>query len=199
MVSVKLYVEGGGDGRINHGAFRQGWIGFLRKAELSGRMPQVVPGGGRAQTFDKFKTALQTRRPNEIPILLVDSEGAVANGQTTWQHLHNRDNWDQPDDAADDSAYLMVQVMETWFLADRDALRSFFGPSLNENHFRQWRNLEAVSKDTVIDALAQATRGCQKPYRKGRISFQLLGEIDPAAVARACPHAKELLDFLRSL
>lgn len=199
MVSVKLYVEGGGDGRTNHVAFRQGWISFLRKTGLAGRMPQVVPGSGREQTFDKFKTALESRRPDEIVILVVDSEGAVIAGHSAWQHLRDRDNWEQPPDATDDSAYLMVQVMETWFLADRDPLRRFFGPLLNENPFRAWPVLENISRNDILNALEQATRTCQKPYRKGRVSFDLLGQIDPQRVAAACPHAKELLDYLRGL
>ena len=93
----------------------------------------------------------------------------------------------------------MVQAMETWFLADRGALRDFFGPSLNENHFRAWQNLEDVHRDTVLNVLEQATRACQKPYRKGRVSFELLGQIDPQRVAAACPHAGELLAYLRAL
>ena len=99
----------------------------------------------------------------------------------------------QPPGAANDSAFLMVQVMETWFLADRGTLRQFFGSALNENHFRQWLDLEAVPKDTVIDALERATANCQKPYSKGRVSFGLLGRIDPVRVANSCPHANYLL------
>ena len=162
-------------------------------------MPRVVRGEGREQTFDKFKTALQRKSRDEIVILLVDSEGPVATGHSAWQHLLNRDNWHQPTGAADDSAYLMVQVMETWFLANRDALRDFFGPQLNENHFREWPNLEQVPRDTVLNALEQATSNCQKPYRKGRVSFELLGRIDPQQVAAACPHANHLLNYLRGL
>ena len=170
---VRIFIEGGGT--ASDQVFTEGWRKFFVAAGLLGRMPRVVRGEGREQTFDKFKTALQRRRPNELPILLVDSEGPVADGHSPWQHLRNRDNWDQPIGAADDSAYLMVQVMETWFLADRDALRSFFGPQLNENHFREWPNLEDVHKDTAVNALERATSNCRKPYRKGRVSFELLG------------------------
>ena len=89
--------------------------------------------------------------------------------------------------------------METWFLADRQALHNFFGPSFNENHLRQWPNLEAVHRETVYNALEQATANCQKQYRKGRVSFQLLGEINPEHIAAACPHADQLLTYLRTL
>ncbi len=131
--------------------------------------------------------------------MLVDSEGPVTAGHNPWQHLGNRDNWDQPPEADDHSAYLMVQFMETWFLADQTALRNFFGPSFNENPLREWPDLEAVPKDTVLNALDRATSDCQKPYSKGKVSFELLEQINPDAVAAACPHARELLVFLRGL
>jgi hypothetical protein len=199
MVRVRIVIEGGGSGETPDKDFRQAWTQFFESAGLVGRMPRVVRGEGRQQTLDKFRTALQSQRRNEVVILLVDSEGPVVPGRSAWEHLHNQDNWVQPPGAANDSAFLMVQVMETWFLADRGTLRQFFGSALNENHFRQWLDLEAVPKDTVIDALERATANCQKPYSKGRVSFGLLGRIDPVRVANSCPHANYLLHYLRSL
>ena len=197
MVRIRIFIEGGGI--ASDEVFTEGWRKFFVAAGLTGRMPRVVRGEGREQTFDKFKTALQRRRTNELPLLLVDSEGPVTDGHSAWQHLRNCDNWEQPPGAANDGAYLMVQVMETWFLADRDALRRFFGSSLNENHFWQWPNLEEVHKDTVLNVLERATSNCQKPYRKGKVSFELLGQINPEQVAAACPHAQQLLQYLRTL
>ena len=199
MVTVRIFIEGGGSGKISDKVFKEAWTKFFAAADLAGRMPKVVRGEGRSTTFRKFRTA--RRRANELLLLLVDSEGQVAAGHSAWQHLRARpdDNWEQPPEAGNDSAYLMVQVMETWFLADRDALRRFFGPSLNGNHFGQWPDLEKVHKDTVINALERATSNCQKPYSKSKISFELLGQIDPNAVAAACPHADRLLNYLRAL
>lgn len=194
---VRIFIEGGGS--TTDEVFTAGWTKFFAAAGLTGRMPRVVRGEGREQTFDKFCTALQRRRRGELALLLVDSEGPVAPDHSAWQHLRDRDNWDQPPGADDDSAYLMVQAMETWFLADRNTLRHFFGPSLNENRFRQWSNLEDVPRDTVLNTLEQATSNCQKQYGKGRVSFQLLVEISPETVTAACPHADQLLQYLRTL
>lgn len=199
MVRVRLFVEGGGPGELPDKTFRQAWRRFFEAAGLAGKLPKVVRGESRNETFDKFKTAVRKRATNEVVLLLVDSEGPVNPGQSAWQHLFNRDNWDRPSGAANDSAYLMVQVMETWLLADRGALRRFFGPLLNENYFRQWPDLEAVPKDTAFNVLEQATSNCQKKYRKDKVSFELLGQIDPALVADACPHADQLLQYLRTL
>lgn len=93
----------------------------------------------------------------------------------------------------------MVQVMESWFLADRNAMRRYFGARFRENALRQWPNLEDVSKRDVLDALVRATAGCPQPYANGEISFGLLECIDPARVEAECSHAKTLLDCLRSL
>ena len=196
MVKVRIFIEGGGSGSTPDKEFRQGWAKFFAAAGLAGKMPKVVRGEGRDKTFSKFSNELRKRIPDQTALLLVDSEGPVDANHTAWQHLQARDGWRQPPAAADDRAYLMVQFMETWFLADRDALRQFFGPSFNENAFREWPSLESVPKDTVLNALEQATGN---RYRKGKVSFQLLSEISPDRVAAACPHAKRLLDALRAL
>jgi hypothetical protein len=89
--------------------------------------------------------------------------------------------------------------METWFLADRALLRRYFGRDLREHHLRAWPKLEAVPKETVLRALDQATAGCRKPYAKGKVSYELLANLNPQSVEAACPHAKVLLDRLRGL
>lgn len=78
-------------------------------------------------------------------------------------------------------------------------LRQYFGASFREEHLRPWPSLEAVPKADVLGALAKATAGCTKPYSKGKVSFELLGHLDPALVEAMCPHAKRLLDRLRQL
>jgi len=93
----------------------------------------------------------------------------------------------------------MVQVMETWFLADRETLRKYFGASLREEALRAWPSLERVPKDTVLDALSRATAACRTPYAKGKVSFEILAKLNPNRVEQACPNAKRLLDRLRGL
>jgi hypothetical protein len=198
VVTARIYIEGGGEGQLLDTLFRHGWNDFFKAAGLAGRMPKVVRGKGRSQTFDLFVTAAKNPRAGELPLLLVDSEDLVAAGHTAWQHLKARDNWDKPDGASDDQAFLMVQVMETWFLADRALLRQYFGPNLREQHLREWPTLEAVPKDTVLKAFDQATAGC-KPYTKGKISFEILARLNPGSVEAGCPHARGLLDRLRKL
>jgi hypothetical protein len=65
-VSVKVYIEGGGEGQLLDTLFRQGWRQFFEAAGFAGRMPSVVRGQGRAQTFDLFATAVGFDRERAI-------------------------------------------------------------------------------------------------------------------------------------
>ena len=197
-MTVRLYIEGGGDNRRLAAQFREGWANFFEAAGLQGRMPRVVRGSSRRQTFERFATDIANQRAGIVPLLLVDSEAPVEVGRSVWEHLHRQDGWHKPAGGADDDAFLMVQIMETWFLADRDALRKYFGPRFAENVLKCWPDLENVPKATVLDALRRATAGCRNPYSKGKVSFQLLTQINPSRVEVACPHAKVLMDRLRA-
>ena len=196
-MSAILYIEGGGDNRRLGAQFRKGWNAFFTRAGLGGRMPRVIRGGSRQETFGRFTTALDDSKGGAVPILLVDSEGPVSAAHSVWQHLQERDGWNKPADADDDQAYLMVQVMETWFLADRHTLQDFFGERFKANTLRQWPQLEEVPRETVFDVLEKATAGCSKPYAKGKVASELMAQIDPGLIEDACPHAKSLLARLR--
>ncbi|MBM3852205.1 MAG: DUF4276 family protein [Verrucomicrobia bacterium] len=199
LVKTRLYVEGAGQTDLERTQCRQAFSAFFSAAGLAGRPPRVVPSGGRQQTYGAFVTAMGARRAGEVPLLLVDSEAPVSAGHTVWQHLQQRDGWEKPGGANDDQAFLMVQVMETWFVADRGLLRDEFGQDFIEKHLAAWPDLEGVPKKTMLDGLQKATAHCgAKAYAKGRRSFVLLGRLDPAKVEKACPHARRLLQHLRA-
>ena len=199
-MKIKLYIEGGGDSQIQDTQFRAGWRTFFEKAGLTGRMPATFRGGGREQTFAAFQTALKTRKPDELPLLLVDSEELLAAGADAWQHLRTRDCWEPPPGAGDGDAFLLICCMETWFVADRAALARFFGQDWRENALPQWPKLEEITKEQVLAALEKATAGCErKRYAKGKPSFDLLGAINPEEVEKHCPAARRLLERLRKI
>lgn len=198
MVTATLYIEGGGEGKDLRARFREGWNEFFKSAGVGGKT-KIVRGSGCDQTFDRFATAVEVGRSDTIPLLLVDSEGRVGRGHSVWQYLHARDGWHKPPGAGGDQAFLMVQIMETWFLADRVALQKYFGAKFKQNALKQWPNLENVPKSTVLNALASATASCSKRYSKGKVSFELLAQINPALVEAACPWANALLYRLRNL
>lgn len=109
---------------------------FLRVGRCRSQDPDS-PRRRTQQTFDRFVTATKRRAPSVVPLLLVDSEEAVAS-HSVWQHLRSRDRWNTPAGARDDQAFLMVQAMETWLLADIVALRRYFGTRLRQSALKQW-------------------------------------------------------------
>jgi len=199
MVSVRLYVEGGGDSKEERIRCREAFSKLFARAGFKGPMPKVDPGGGREQTFDRFKTAMRASLDRAIPVLLVDSEAPVTQG--AWEHLHDRDGWLRPDGATDEQAQLMVQCMETWCITDRTALGAFFGQQLQESALPSLHNLEDRSKDEVQQALAHATRDCgrDRTYRKGRRSFRLVAQLDPGVLKQHLPHFTMLCALLDRL
>lgn len=204
---VKLYVEGGGDSSDLRTECREGFRKFLEKAGLKGHMPRIVACGSRRDAYESFCTAVKMGEP---AVLLVDSEAPVEvqhqqgepQAWLPWDHLQQRpgDNWRKPEKADDLQCHLMVQCMESWFLADRDALKSFFKQGFQENPLPSVTNaVESVSKQQVYQSLTNASRNCKTKarYGKGEHSFKILALIDPMKVGTASPWAKRFLAELK--
>ncbi|TKB67265.1 MAG: DUF4276 family protein [Nitrospira sp.] len=195
---MKVYVEGGGDANIMRTKCRKGFTEFFRRAGLSGRMPRIVACGSRNQAYDDFCTAVRMGQ-EEIPILLVDSEGPILPNESPWQYLKSRDDWQCPDDVKQGQVQLMVQCMETWFLADRDVLATFYGQGFTAGALPKRLDIENVSKKDIFDGLSRATRNSQPKgeYQK-KHSFDLLSMIDPDKLRKVSPHAQKLISALNS-
>jgi hypothetical protein len=201
---VKLYVEGGGDLAVLKTACRRGFTTFITQAGIK-KHPRVVACGGRE---DAYKSFCITVANGEKAMLLVDSETAVAAPHQSglpdkwlpWGHLLQRDNWKKPAESHDTDCHLMVQVMESWFLADQATLQAFFNRGFNSKALPAAANpIEGVAKDTVYRALQKATKDCKTkdPYEKGEHSFALLTMIDPTKVTAASPWAKRFVEELK--
>lgn len=198
MGGVRIYLEGGGDGKYLDVLVRKVFQKFFEKAGFVGRLPSVRPYGGRGSTYDAFCIALKSSTNRNHPILLVDSEDPV--NSDPWTHLRTRDGWDKPEGAQDDHVHLMVTCMETWIMADRDALRKVFHDCLTEGSLLSDTNLESRDRDDVQTSLESATRGCGKrrEYRKGRRSFQIIEELDPGRLKDRLPYLNRLLETLNA-
>src|SRR5207249_1989103 len=61
VVSVQIFVEGGGDHRDTLTACRRGFAKFFKNAFPAKNQPRIIACGSREVTFDKFKTALTDR------------------------------------------------------------------------------------------------------------------------------------------
>jgi hypothetical protein len=192
-VTVRIYVEGGFEGSKNN--CRKAFRLFLEKVVKPGSFI-VVASGDRSTAFKDFCTAVR-QHPDDFVILLVDSEEEVQ--ANAWQHLHSRqgDGWNRPNGVNDDQAHLMVQVMESWFLADHSTLANYYGQGFIRNSLPRQPNIEMVAKARVFEALQHATKPTQKGgYHKTRHAFDLLEQIDPALVRKASQHADRFFAIL---
>lgn len=198
MSSITIYLEGGGTGADTKSALRRGMDAFLdpikRKARERSWRWNLVACGGRDQAFRRFRDAVAAR-PDDTIVLLVDAETGIGNS-TPHEHLHTLDHWNLAF-AANETVHLMVQIMETWIIADTDALAGYYGPHFRANALPAAGQLETVTKDNIIGGLAQATHRTQKGvYHKIRHASELLKRIDPQKVRQRCPACDRFFNTL---
>ena len=195
MVKTRVYVEGGGRKPLNRDC-RKAFVAFFNKAGVPQGTVEVEACGARGEAYRTFSEDV-TRDPEDLQaILLVDAEVPV-DGRSPWQHLQTIDKWPRPSGATDDSCHLMVEVMESWFLADRAALQSFYGNGFSDSALPQNPDVEGVPKQDVLNGLRSATRDTSKgSYNKGSHSFGILESLDPRNVTAASRHAYRLIQAL---
>lgn len=209
--TVKLFVEGGGNSNALRTECRAAFNAFLRNSGLDGHMPRIVACGSRQEAYSDYCTAAAH---GENAILLVDSESPVIVSQDAiddlntwkpWYHLKNRqgsdgqlaDNWDKPNNVSENDCHLMVELMESWFLADIQALKEYYGQGFIENCFTMSADIESIPKAKVIKILEHATRNTAKgTYRKGQHSFELLKRLDAEKVITQSRWAKRFVTLL---
>lgn len=122
-------------------------------------------------------------------VLLIDSEGALTT------QLADRVGRQV---GGDNSVFFMVQLMESWFLADRQTLQAYYGAEFNARTLPGNPNVEDVPKLDVERGLRNATRRCNKgAYSKTTHAPDLLNQLDPTTVYNACPNFALLINYLR--
>jgi hypothetical protein len=197
-VSAHIYIEGA-ESKEDQIRCREGFRRLLEKMGFAAqkRMPRLSACGGRDSAFDDFKTALAVAPAGHFVAMLIDSEDPLADLENTWAHLKTRDHWDMPNGATDEQVLFMTTCMESWIIADRETLKKHYGHKLQENALPPTNNLEARGRGDVHDKLTHATRECSNAYEKGKRSFVLVGELNPAALEPLLPsfaRAKRILN-----
>lgn len=189
MVDFLVVIEGGGTSRADQVPLRKGFKALFDKLREGKPKPRIVCAGGRGEAFRDFKTATKTD-PTAICLLLVDSEGPVKASPSPWDHVARRrgDGWQRPEGATDEQLHFMVEMMETWVVADPDALAMYYGSEFKKTKLPRRKNLEDVSKSDVMAALLAATEHARTKgkYEKSH-GFDLVGRVDPQKVRVACP------------
>jgi hypothetical protein len=196
---IRIYVEGGSKGINTRAPLREGFDRFLTapkaKAQAGRIRWQVIICGSRSETYRLFHAAL-TDHADAFNILLVDAERPIITSVREHLSVPTEDNWNLSG-CDEEQLHLMVQVMESWFIADAEALHRYYGQRFSEKALPRSRNVESILKADVEQRLKTATRQTQAgEYHKTRHAPELLKRIDPAKVRAASTHCERLFTVL---
>jgi hypothetical protein len=179
VVNKTVYIEGGGDSKELKILCRKGFRILLENCGFRNNMLKLVSCGGRESAFQDFQIAHKNKSNSDFVAMLIDSEEILTDLNETWNHLKIRDSWDKPPGSENEQVLFMTTCMETWIVADRDALIKHYGSKLQEKALPSLVNLESRSHQEIQNDLSHATRNCSNAYKKGKRSFFVLEKLSP--------------------
>ena len=201
-MEIKLYVEGGGKGSHKRATIllQQGFDAFFKELKDAAQTKKIsfriIPAGNTQSTYDDFIFSVENS-PQSFNILLVDSDDAVAKNESSHAFLQRKYKKWKLQTVTDEQCHLMVRIMESWFIADIDALKRFYGQGFNSSAIPKNRNVEAIEKERVGNSLKAAiAKTNKKEYHKIKHGAKLLELIDPQKVRAAAPHCEKLFDSI---
>jgi hypothetical protein len=189
VTELRIYFEG--DDRL-----RPGFHSFLTEIVKAARsrkcrLDLVATGGTPVQDF---RDGLRTHK-NAWNILLLDSDmpfnGSLAD-------LCRSKSLDLSHEA---SVFWMVQIIESWFLADIAALKAYYGNRLQEEDLKGNPKVEKRMKEDVYYGLKSATKDTKRgEYHKTKHAPALLEKVDVSLVRAAAPNCDRMFrTILRKL
>ena len=190
----KIYMEGGSKQKSDKEIRRLVGL-FIEKTGAHHESFKVATCGSRSRAHREF-TKHHKRNDRARALLLVDAEGPVT-ANSAWEHLEKLEDWNKPADVKDEQYHLMVQLMESWFMADQETLQSYYGKKFRTKSLPQNPAIEEIPKRDIEQKLKHATRNTSKgAYNKGKHSFEILARLDPEKVRRASPYADRFFKAL---
>jgi hypothetical protein len=133
-----------------------------------------------------YRKASRTH-PDAWNILLKDSEQAMPADPRQLGKSHGIDP------AFVDRVFWMVELMEAWFLADRDALAGYYGDGFLPNVIGDTANVEKIPKAEVLERLRRATMKTSKgEYDKVAHAPFLLERLNSSRVRERAEHCRLL-------
>ena len=181
---IRIYYEG--DRQLGDGFLELFSVLRDRARQRRCRFRLISAKGTPCQDFDDGITS----HPRAWNILLKDSEKPWTDKLAV--ALCEENGWDA---SRAGSIFWMVEMMESWFHADRAALKEFYGRGFNESALKSNPTVERIPKKDLISGLRAATRRTSKgEYHKTMHAPQLLAAIDPALVRKAAPNCNRLFE-----
>ena len=173
---IRVYFEG-------HKSLKPGFAAFFSEIKTRGKEKrckvEFIATGGKPD--QDFGIAMKTHT-TAWNILLRDSEGPYS-----------------PKISTSDAKFWMVETMESWFHADKDALNAYYGSGFRKGALKQNPNVEEIPKQDLINGLKAATRDTKNgDYYRHKTAHgpELLARIDPKPVRDAAPHCQEMFKSL---
>lgn len=183
---IRIYYEGDAQLKPGFDAFLSEIRDRARARRCRFRLISV-----KGTPVQDFGIALRTHM-DAWNILLKDSEGPDSGNLSV---ALCTDHGLSAEHAA--SIFWMVEMMESWFHADKDALEPFYGPGFLRNALKPNLQVEKIPKKDLVAGLKAATRKTIKgAYHKTGHAAQLLARIDPALVRDAAPNCRKLFDAI---
>ena len=164
---IRIYFEGDKSLKAGFGVF----FAEIRERALAARWEvRIVATGGTPER--DFGIALR-KHPMAWNVLLRDSEGPLDPNRPA-SHAG--------------SIFWMVEMMESWFHADKDALEGYYKTGFRKDALKPNPNVEEIPKHDLIEGLKAATKDTTKgKYHKTKHAPILLQSIKPALVRKAAP------------
>jgi hypothetical protein len=202
---IRIYIEGDTKhkGKNTDITLRQGFNSFFRelvdKAKSRNIALRPITYGSKFETFKKFLDGKREYQ-NTFVLFLLDSDAPIDEDETPKSFLQKQNPTWHLQETEENQCHLMVQVMESWFFADKDNLAEFYGQNFNRNALAKNANVEKIKKSDVENNLANATKNTQKgEYHKTKHGAKLLEIINPQKIRQASLHCDRLFETISKI
>jgi hypothetical protein len=195
---IRIYIEGDTSqkNRNTDITLRQSFNSFFRELIDEARSRNIrlrpITYGSKFETFKKFLDGKREYQDSFV-LFLLDADAPIDENETPKSFLEKQNPTWHLQGAEENECHLMVQVMESWFLADKEKLAEFYGQKFNQNALAKNTNVEKIAKSDVENGLENATKNTQKGiYHKTRHGAKILEIINPNKVRESAPHCERL-------
>lgn len=199
---VILYIEGDTKqkGKGNAITLRQGFREFFQPLAEEIKVPIDLKLLGSREIAIKIFLSELEYNPESFSAILVDAEGEFDEKETPKSFLQKISTKFDFSKVDEKQCHLMVQFMESWFLADKEKLAEFYGKGFTVNSLPKHTNVEKIPKTDVESSLKNAVRKTsKKEYKKGEHAGEILRIIDSQKVCKAAPHCERLFVTIREV
>ncbi len=199
---IRIYIEGDtkNKGKNTDITLRQGFNAFFRELIEQAKSRNItlrpITYGSKFETFKKFLDG-KREYPESFVLFLLDSDAPLEEGQTPKSFLQKQNPTWLLQGAEEDECHLMVQLMESWFFADKDGLAEFYGKNFNRNALSKNTNVEKIAKADVESGLNKATKNTPRGvYHKTRHGAKILEIVSPRKVRDSASHCDRLFAII---